>query len=80
MKKHQVKFQPRQQAHEELENAQTTQSEQRAREFASAEEMLRCDAEQTEVPPAVEERLAETIRQESPPPESGGSWWRQIFL
>ena len=44
-------------------------------EFASAEEMLRHDAQQTVVPPAVERRLQDSLSQTS----GGTSWWRKIF-
>jgi hypothetical protein len=44
-------------------------------EFATAEEMLRHDAQQTVVPPAVERRLQDSLGQPSP----GTSWWRKIF-
>lgn len=81
MKKPQVKLQPRQQTQEEVEEAQALKPGATAREFSSPEAMLRCDAEQTEVPPAVEERLAESIRQESDlTPDNSGGWWRKMFL
>lgn len=80
MKKQQVKFQPRQQTHEELDESQSLKKGE-SREFASPEEMLRFDAARTEVPAEVEERLAESIRKEADPPESGsGGWWRKMFL
>jgi len=59
--------------HEVRQN--TTQTPE-ARQFATAEELLRFDAAQTEVPPGVAERLQETIRQE-PKPEP--SWWQRWF-
>jgi len=80
MKKQQVKFQPRQQTQEELDESQTLKKAEAAREFASAEEVLRFDAEGIEVPAEVEERLAESIRKEAPPPEGSGGWWRKMFL
>jgi hypothetical protein len=81
MKKQQVKFQPRQQTQEELDESLALPQRKAAREFTSPEEMLRCDAAQTEVPAAVEERLAESIRKEGDPPEgSSGGWWRRMFL
>ena len=49
-------------------------------EFNSAEEMLRLDAAQTEVPPAVEVRLAESIQQEPAEPADAGPWWKRMFL
>ena len=81
MKKQQVKFQPRQQTQEEVEESQSLKNGEVAREFSSPEEVLRFDAEGTEVPAVVEERLAESIRKEGDPPEdNSGGWWRKIFL
>lgn len=45
-------------------------------EFATAEEMIRHDAAQAPVPPAVAERLQKSIAQE-PKPER--SWWQRLF-
>ena len=45
-------------------------------EFASAEEMLRHDAGQTPVPPAVAERLQRSVEQEPKPPRS---LWQRLF-
>ena len=47
-----------------------------AREFASAEALLRYDAEQTPVPPAVAQRLNESIQSQPRPPRSV---WRRIL-
>jgi hypothetical protein len=47
-----------------------------AREFASAEEVLRADAAGMEVPERVKTRLAESIAQE---PTKSGPWWRKLF-
>jgi len=65
---------------EETVQAGTTQQNQNvtAHEFAIAEEMLRADAAQTEVPPAVKTRLAESVRKESPP-EKPRSWWKRLI-
>jgi hypothetical protein len=46
------------------------------REFASSEELLQHDAAHVVVPPAVANRLAESLRSE-PKPER--SWWRRMF-
>ena len=46
------------------------------REFASAEDVLRHDASQTIVPPAVAERLARSIQDE---PKPARSWWRRML-
>lgn len=50
---------------------------QNAREFATVEEMLRHDALHTPVPPAIAQRLEESVAQ-LPPPRSR-SWWRRLF-
>lgn len=47
-----------------------------AREFASAEEMLREDARQTVVPAAIAQRLQESVAQLPAPPRS---WWRRLL-
>jgi len=44
-------------------------------EFATPEEMLRHDAVHTPVPPAIGQRLRESLR-ENPPPGAQG-WWRR---
>jgi len=43
--------------------------------FESPEEMLRYDAQHTEVPPAVATRLEESLAKQ-PPPQP---WWRRWF-
>jgi hypothetical protein len=62
------------------EREQTTQQQsaqrQTAVEFVSAEEMLRHDAAQTTVPPAVAERLQKSIDRE---PKPARSWWQRLF-
>lgn len=52
-----------------------TQSES-AREFASAEELLRYDAAHTTVPPEIARRLQKSVGPANPPPRS---WWRNLF-
>ena len=54
---------------------QQTSQELKAREFASTEELLRHDASQVEVPPAVAQRLNESIQRE---PKAGKSWWQRL--
>ena len=74
--------------HSKLEHRQKEESleahdalaQTEGREFNSAEEMLRLDAAQTPVPPAVEERLAESIQQEPPEAADAGPWWKRMFL
>lgn len=48
-----------------------------AREFASVEEMLREDALNTPVPPAIAQRLEASINQLPVSPRR--SWWRKIL-
>ena len=67
--KHEKKFSQEQQHVSETQSRQTT-----AREFASVEELLRFDAKQTSVPPAIAERLGRSLQNESCPPRS---WWRR---
>ena len=45
-----------------------------AQEFATAEELLRHDAAQTDVPPAIAERLTQSIAQL---PQKPQSWWQR---
>jgi hypothetical protein len=47
-----------------------------AQEFATVEEMLRHDAEQTPVPPAIAQRLQESLNEAPAPPQS---WWRRFL-
>lgn len=55
----------------------TAQTASQSAEFASAEEAIRADAAKTVVPPVIEERLAQSIAQEPPPP--GKPWWKRMF-
>jgi hypothetical protein len=68
----------RQQHREEEQTAALHQStqKQQGREFATVEELIRCDVEQTPVPPQIAERLIESIAQE---PKPVRSWWRRFF-
>ena len=61
---------------EQEQLAETTSQQTAAREFASAEEVLRHDASPTVVPPAIAERLSQSIQKE-PKPER--SWWRRLM-
>ncbi len=70
--KHQSKFS------QEQQQAATHQTgQQPAREFASAEELLRFDAAQTNVPPEIAERLKRTTSNATPPPRA--SWLKRFF-
>jgi len=60
---------------EQQENAELTQSQRAAIEFASVEEMLRFDASQAAVPTAIAERLHASIALEPPPRPA---WWRRL--
>ena len=71
--KRQTKLTPQEQ--EQLTAAQ--QQQQGAREFGSVEEVLRHDALHTPVPPTIEHRLAESVKDLPPPP--GRAWWRRFF-
>jgi hypothetical protein len=59
---------------EQQELAQTLSPQSTVVEFATVDEALRADAAQTPVPPAVAERLNESIRQEPKP----RSWWQRF--
>jgi hypothetical protein len=67
-----------QQAEEQQQvvSKQLTQ-QQSGHEFTSVEEMLRHDALHTPVPPAIAQRLQESVGQLPAP--SRESWWRKIF-
>jgi len=60
---------------EQQELSQTHSQQAAVREFASTEELLRADASQIEVPPAVAKRLDESISRE---PKPSRSWWRRL--
>jgi len=66
----------RSQEQEQLAAAATQQTNTNSREFATTDELLRHDAAQVEVPPAVAERLAQSLRH-APPPER--PWWKRVF-
>lgn len=68
--KHESKLTPR----EQQELAQTLSSQSTAREFATVAEVIQADAAQTPVPPAVTQRLNESIRLEPKP----RSWWQRF--
>jgi hypothetical protein len=62
------------QEQQQISETQTEKTE--AREFATAEELLRHDAAQTEVPPAIAQRLADSLKNEPP---LARSLWRRFF-
>jgi hypothetical protein len=47
-----------------------------ALEFQSVEDLLRHDAAQTAVPPAIARRLSQSIAQSAPPRRP---WWRKLI-
>ncbi len=71
--KHQTKLTEEQSR--QVATEQQTQSSG-AREFASAEELLRYDAAHTTVPPEIARRLQKSTG-DLPPPKP--SWWRKLF-
>ena len=68
-----LRHQPQQ---EQTAEQQTTHQEQTHREFASVEDMLRCDASQTTPPPEIVERLKASLKADPPPKRT---WWRRLF-
>lgn len=69
-----MKHESKQRSQEQEQLAQTTTAQSATREFATAEELLRHDAAQTEVPPAIAERLTQSIAKLPQPPRS---WWQR---
>jgi hypothetical protein len=61
---------------EQTEQQSVSAQQQNVREFGSAEEMLRCDAERTQVPAEIGAKLRETIANEPPPQRS---WWQRML-
>ena len=67
--------------HQEETTAQTQNQQQNAQQqttvqFDTAEEMLRHDAAQTDLPPAVAERLKASVAREG---KSCRSFWQRVF-
>jgi hypothetical protein len=71
--KQEKKFRQEEQVSETPLQSQTRET---IREFATPEEMLRFDAAQTTVPPAIAERLKKSIGAETKP---GQPWWRRLL-
>jgi hypothetical protein len=69
-----MKHESKQRSQEQEQLAQNAGGQSTAREFATAEELLRHDAAQTEVPPAIAERLTQSIAKLPQPPRS---WWQR---
>jgi hypothetical protein len=64
---------------QEQESEQTTQGQQTQQaplEFATAEEAIRHDAAQSDLPPAIAKRLRDSIARE---PKPAASWWKRLL-
>ncbi len=62
--------------HEEQEQTHVASGQQQAvHEFATAEELIRHDAAQTEVPAAIAEKVRTSLQKEAPPKP----WWKRVF-
>jgi hypothetical protein len=72
--KHQSKFKPGQQQEQAAGQEHTQQ--QAGREFAGAEELLRYDAGQTQVPSSLERRLRKSS---AGLPAPTRPWWKRLF-
>jgi hypothetical protein len=72
--KHQNKFSIGQQ---QVSGFEQQSAQQPALDFSSPEELLRHDAAQTQVPPAVAQRIGQSI-QGLPQPRPR-SWWKRLF-
>jgi hypothetical protein len=62
--------------HEQEQSAQGQQTQKAPLEFTAAEEAIRHDADQTDLPPAIAERLRESIARE---PKPAASWWKRLL-
>lgn len=72
------KFKTGQQSEEQHHQVSEQQSLQPAvHEFSGAEELLRYDAQQTPVPPAIAQRLQQSISELPAPARQ--SWWRRLL-
>lgn len=67
-----MKHESKQKSQEQLAHIAAQQST--TREFATAEELLRHDAAQTDVPPVIAERLTKSIQNL---PRPAKSWWQR---
>lgn len=65
-----------QQRQEQTSEQQINSQVKRGQEFASVEDLLRYDASQITPPPAIAERLRDSLRAEAPPKRS---WWQRLF-
>ena len=67
----QKKFSSQEQHVSEVQSEQTSQT---IKEFASPDELLRFDRQQTMVPPEIAHRLGQSLQNEPRPPKP---WWRR---
>ena len=68
--KHEKKLSAQEQQVSQVQSQQT----QTIREFASPDELLRFDRQQTMVPPEIAQRLGQSLQNEPRPPKP---WWRR---
>jgi hypothetical protein len=75
-----MKHDPSKLRHQQQETQQAelheTQQQQALQEFASVDELLRFDAQQTVPPVELAERVNESIAAE---PKRDRSWWKRLF-
>jgi hypothetical protein len=71
-----MKQESKHRSQEQEQLAHTAAQQSLAREFATAEELLRHDAAQTEVPPVIAERLTKSL-QNLPRPSK--TWWQRLL-
>ena len=73
-----MKHRTKQTSHEQEQLSQTQSQSTAPREFTSVTEALREDRARVEVPPAVEQRLNESIAKlPKPPPQR--PWWKRLM-
>jgi hypothetical protein len=65
-----------QQQQEQTSEQQTNNQIRTGQEFDSVEDLLRYDASQTTPPPAIAERLRDSLKAEPLPKRS---WWQRLF-
>jgi hypothetical protein len=72
----QTKLSSEQLAEEQQTAAKQEKQQQKPLEFATPEDMLRHDAQQTPVPPGIARRLEQSTQ---PAPATGRSWWQRLL-
>ena len=60
---------------QQAETARQQAAAQGPKEFAGADEMLRFDSAQTEVPPGIAQKLQKSVASEN----ANRSWWTRLF-